>query len=293
MITGYFMCTSSISMKKFLKLLLEILFYNIVITCIFIVEGRELVTLKRLILLISPVWNVETNFVSCFIIFFLTIPFWNILIRNMTERQHQLLLLLLLSVYTFLGSTLAFHITFNYVSWFGIMYLIASYIRLYPKKVFNNIKICGIFTIASIVISIISVFGLRYVYGSPSWCMVSDSNKFLAVSTAVSSFLLFKNINIAYNKWINLVGGSTFAVLLIHSNSDTMRKWLFLEVMNCSGIFDRPFAVMIITCILELIAVFVICIAIDKLRIILFENPFFKWYDKRPRFQNLTQFMDK
>lgn len=43
---------------------------------------------------------------------------------------------------------------------------------------------------------------------------------------AVFAFLMFKNIQIPYNKGINTVAASTFGVLLIHANSDAMRKWL-------------------------------------------------------------------
>lgn len=63
-----------------------------------------------------PVWGFNSNFTSCFIDFWLTIPFWNILIRNTTKKQHQLLLILLLGIYTILGSIPSFKITFNYVT---------------------------------------------------------------------------------------------------------------------------------------------------------------------------------
>lgn len=34
---------------------------------------------------------------------------------------------------------------FTYVGWFMVLYLITSYIRLYPKKLFENRKVCEIF----------------------------------------------------------------------------------------------------------------------------------------------------
>ena len=41
LITGYFMCRSNITIKKFVKLLAEVLFYNIVIFSIFCICGYE------------------------------------------------------------------------------------------------------------------------------------------------------------------------------------------------------------------------------------------------------------
>ena len=130
LITGYFMCKSTISLKKFIKLLLWIYFYKIIIFCIFFATGYETLSVQRIVKLVMPVWGFNTNFTSCFIGFWLTIPFWNILIRHLTKVQHQLLLLLLLGMYTILGSVPSFGVAINYVTWFGVIYLIASYIRL-------------------------------------------------------------------------------------------------------------------------------------------------------------------
>lgn len=91
-----------------------------------------------------PVWGFQTNFTSCFIGFWLTIPFWNILIHNMTKQQHKLLILLLLGMYTILGTIPMFEVAMNYVTWFGIIYLIASFIRLYPTKLMDDTRFWGV-----------------------------------------------------------------------------------------------------------------------------------------------------
>lgn len=41
LITGYFMCKSNISLRKFLRLILWVVTYNILITVIFIIGGGE------------------------------------------------------------------------------------------------------------------------------------------------------------------------------------------------------------------------------------------------------------
>ena len=48
MITGYFMCKSKITFKKFLKLLLEVMFYRWIIYAIFLFSGYEPFSLKTL-----------------------------------------------------------------------------------------------------------------------------------------------------------------------------------------------------------------------------------------------------
>ena len=190
MITGYFMCMSQITLKKYLKLLLWIYFYKLLLFPVFWATGYETLSLKRIVELIMPFWKLSNNFTGCFLVFYLTIPFWNILIKNMSERQHQLLVLLLLTCYTVLGSIPTFTLTFNYISWFGLIYLIASYIRYYPHSLFQRKKLWGSITIVNILLAMVSIIlKTDYYY-------VIDSNKVFAISIAVCMFLWFKNINI-------------------------------------------------------------------------------------------------
>ena len=130
MITGFFMCKQDISLKKFLKLLFAIEFYKILIGLIFIIcdyTPLSLRTLKNML----PLTEITQGFISCYLVFFLCIPFLNILIRNMTQKTHALLIGLLLLIYTILPS-MSMGIIFNYVTWFCVVYILAAYIRCYP-----------------------------------------------------------------------------------------------------------------------------------------------------------------
>lgn len=123
MITGYFMCTSHITIRKFLKLLLEIEFYNVALMLIFMATGYEFFSFKGILHHINPITSVFDLFVSCYLLFFLFIPFLNILIHNMNRKQHGALVMLLLFIYTFLGTIPYITVKYNYVSWFIVIYL--------------------------------------------------------------------------------------------------------------------------------------------------------------------------
>ena len=86
LITGYFMCKSNITIKKFLKLVLEVEFYKIVIYLLFIICGYETVSLSGIFKAVLPITSIGTNFTGCFLVFYLCIPFLNILVRNMSEK---------------------------------------------------------------------------------------------------------------------------------------------------------------------------------------------------------------
>lgn len=94
---------------------------------------------------------------------------------------------------------------------------------------------------------------------------VADSNKIFAVCTGVSSFMLFKNLKIKYNPFINAVASTCFGVLLIHANSDTMRRWLWGDLLHNVEMYDSSYYV--IHAIFTIIGIFVVCSLIDYLRL--------------------------
>ncbi len=284
LITGYFMCKSAITAKKFCKLLFEVEFYKIVIWLVFLLTGYEAFSFTGLLEVLLPVRTLSTGFTSCYLVFFLFIPFLNILIRNMNEKQHIKLLLLCAFMYIVMGTIPIFSITMNYVSWFAVLYFIGSYIRLYEKKLFSNMRFWGISTVILLIASALSVIAMTYVgvlIGQPgrgSHFFLADSNKVLAVLLAVSSFLFFKNLNLKANRFINATAASAFGVLMIHANSDAMRKWLWKDLLDVVGTYDSDW--MVLHAVGSVLAIYIICTAIDYLRIRFIEKPFFRFWDK-------------
>lgn len=240
LITGYFMCQSRITLRKFTKLLFWIYFYRIVIYFIFCATGYLDFSIFAFLKKLLPINNITDGFVNCFLVFFLTIPFLNILIKNMNKRQHFLLLVLSLFVYSFWAKIPYFKVRMNYVIWFDVIYLISSYIRFYGVFDHINHKKWGWLTLSSILISVLSVLALIYSGRSEiAYFFVEDSNAILAIIVSVCAFMYFKSSNLKYNKWINSIGSTSFGVFLIHANSDTMRQWLWKDTLNNVGILNE------------------------------------------------------
>lgn len=298
LITGYFMCKSSITIRKFLKLLLQIEFYKIIIYAIFVLSGYEQLTLKGIAKAFLPVYDISKDFSQCFLLFYLCIPFLNVLIQNLDKAKHLRLLLLCLMIYTLFSTVPKFGVTMNYVSWFAVLYILASYLRLYGltppyRKIFTNISTTsqwGIFALLSVLVSMASVIATLYVdkkYGLTihPYRWVSDSNTLLAVITSVCLFMFFKDIKLKYHPLINVVGSCTFGVLLIHANSDTMRQWLWRDFLDNAGHYTSGhFA---LHAVLSVILIFIICAIIDYLRQRTVENWLFIQVDKILQKRNL------
>lgn len=108
--------------------------------------------------------------------------------------------------------------------------------------------------------------------------MVMDSHKFLAVMTAISIFLWFKNTEMKYNKTINTLASATFGILLIHANSNTMRRFLWNDLLKNIKFYDSNY--LIIHAFICVTLIYTISFLLESLRIKYIEKPFIKLVNK-------------
>ena len=120
---------------------------------------------------------------------------------------------------------------------------------------------------------------------------VVDAHKILAVATSISLFMLFKNINLKYNKFINTIASTTFGVLLIHANSDSMRTFIWQNVFDVKGQYNSPN--LWIHAILTISVIYIVCVVIDLLRIKFIEKPFFNILKKSKKYNIISEYVDK
>ena len=279
LITGYFMCKSNITLKKYVKLISEVLFYNIVISLLFLAFGIG--SIEDVFAGLLIVRNVNSNnFIASFLVFYLFIPFLNILLQNINQKQHQYLIGLLAFLYVFLETVPKFSVVMNYISWFSFLYIVAAYIILSSVK---NRK-WGLWTIFFIVTAIASVITCLFLGDKLdkqlAYKFVIDSNTFLAFAIGFCSFMFFKDLKIKQSRTMNIIGGSTFGVLCIHANSDTMRKCLWGTVLKVKGAYSLHFENLVLFSILSVLGVFMICSIIEVIRQKLVEKKILNWIEK-------------
>lgn len=294
LITGYFMCKSFVNPKKILKVFLEIEFYQLLFFLIFSISGYETFSLLDAIKMLVPIYYLGTEFVPSYLVFFFFFPYMNLLIRNMDEVLHRKFIIICIFADSFLQTFLKAPVAFTYVGWFMTLYFIAAYIRKFsdkeyeyfrfPTGFFDNKEVWRAAALASLVLSWGSVFAGAWVYSITGrkiiYYFVADSNKALALITSVSVFLYFKNLGIGYNRFINTVAASVFGVLMIHANSDAMRRWLWRDVLNNVGAYSSGMPYFACHAIVSVLAVYMICTCFDMLRIKFLEKPFFLWLKK-------------
>lgn len=309
-VSGYFVSNSTFSWKKVVKLWLQIFLTSIIIGLLFYffhiplitadvnVYGfynsyanlgltEELFSLKNLFKACLPTLFGNNWFASAYLLFYLFTPFLNESLKVLDEKKHRYLILLMFIVGTVIAMIPGEKIfQSNNLFYFILGYYIANYIRIYEPKFLKNQKYNVLFAILLSVLFVIwIILVLKYKntipYINPNFRQVFSYpfaiNRFPAVLIAVFVFSFFKNLKIPYNRFINLLGSTTFGIYLVHENPFFNRVlWhkifkmdIFLE---SKLLFPYMLFVVIIT--------FISCAIIDLLRQKFVERLIFKIIDK-------------
>lgn len=197
LITGYFMCKQSFSWLKFFKLVLEVEFYSIGIYLILSLGGVtsfNFIELSKSVLILPR--DIGHGFTGSFIALYLLIPYINMCINQMTKKQHSVLLIILLIIFTLIPTFLVTHV-YEYLGWYVTVYLIGSWIRLYPQEWMTNQKKVVVILVINYLLVVASILAMFY-FGLQKhqiiqwdiYYFVSDSNKVFAVTMSVLLFCL-------------------------------------------------------------------------------------------------------
>lgn len=283
LISGYFMCTSRLTLKRYMKVYLTAKGYMIIIFCILAVVGIQAVSFRSIHKLIfGYLLRADVGFTGSFLVFYLFIPFYNLLLEKLDKIKHGSLVLMLLVFYSVVPTFFSNEAMTDPIIWYMTLYFVAAYIRLYPADWMKNNRICGSLLLTSLIATIVSILvddfeGEEY-YG---YYLVGEANMVLAFLVGLFSFLFFNNLKVGYNKFVNSVAATTFGVLCIHANSDAMRMLIWKDILDVSSEYDDSLIGLMGHAGLSVVGVFVICSLIDMIRIRFIEQPILGWCEKK------------
>ena len=197
MITGYYSVTQSFKTRRILYIMLETLFYSVVITlsatACGIIEFNDIYCIQMLF----PITSASYWFVTYYIVLMLLSPFINIILNRLTKIQY----LILLTVLAYL--TICFRIIpvtpmvfGSYFISFVLAYSIAGIFRLFPsdEKIRRNKGLCLIL-FSVIFIAFFDWFVINNYYGDTSEGRYGYWPLFVIMSISFVSFIiiLFSN----------------------------------------------------------------------------------------------------
>lgn len=131
----------------------------------------------------------------------------------------------------------------------------------------------------ALTLCVVSILSFTYLNSSfHIYYLIADSNRILAILSAVALFSLFRSIDLGQKRWINYISSATFGIFLIHTQVN-VRDWLWNEVFRVKDFFESDY--LWIHAIVTIITVYVTCLLIDIIRQKWIEKPLFVWLDAR------------
>lgn len=235
LISGYFAKESKFKLGKLLHLYVQVLFYSVTLALLMKLLHVDLTS--RLLAVVFPITHSEYWFATVYIGLYCLMPGLNIILEHADRKQLEQLLIvsgILFSVIPtlfhasgWLGDGGAYSIV-----WFCFLYLLGAYSRQYGQAVLEKSGMktkMGLCFLGSILIVPLSKFAI-VLLGSGRFSedfvtkaseILYPSNSIPVLCASVLLLLLFCSVKLENDrlaKIINLTGGVTFGIYLIHNN---------------------------------------------------------------------------
>lgn len=285
--SGFVMINTKYKFSRAINLWLQVFFYCIVIAVVFILFVPGTNAIKEIVKSFFPVTLKQYWYFTGYFILLLFMPFINIVIKSISKKQYQLLVALLMGIFS-IGTITKLPFTYEIPLgagltfwWLAILYVVGGYFGKYGDTIkiksaflWLVIVVCVLLTQVSIFSELLlsssnSILKLLGKLGSQFQLISNDSPTILFISIAL--LILFSRINLKNKKVISVVSFISpllFSIYLIHVN-----QLIFENILcgSCTKLAEMNTVVMVLAVLGISLAIFVVCIFIDYLRMLLFK----------------------
>lgn len=278
-ISMWFLVDQSFKANRFVKMWLEVLFYSIATMIVAAVLGSKFMGIEWFSAFL-PITGGVQGYAQTYLAFYLVMPFLTKVSKDMTRNQN-IFILIILSIFMFIFREMS-HLIWSEQSvycrlvLFIYIFFLMLYVKRYPIKWLENTALMLIVFIAGWLLVFAYYAGTNILPEWASWKylvpLVKDEGGLLFVVTGLSLFFAFNSIKLKPCKWINMLGGTTFAVLLIH-DGHFFRGWTWNLLHTSDWYYSKYYLLWVILCE---IVVYGICTMIEIVRRNIIEKPLFK-----------------
>lgn len=250
-----------LNIKKIINLILEMVFYSLMINLIFALITGVKLDLKQSIIPINTWW-----FLTCYIILSVLAPYLNVIIEN-TDKGKQITLIVILTVIIcFLGTNGTIPTIISQNTGYNLINFIYIYIlaRFMNKNInIQSWKISFLCYVIMVGINYcIVTISFKKINSMFAWRMFGYNNAII-IAASVFFFYTFKNINIKENKIINYIATSTIGVYMIHDHP-IVRGWIYNKFLHINELINNKYVLVYV--IIFAILIFIMALIIDKIR---------------------------
>lgn len=285
LLSGYFLIKQPFRVTKFIKLLLQYLFYSILILLIaakfHIVKVNYILIVTALFPLVGFNW-----FADAYILLYIFFPFLNRMILYLKKSELEFFIVTGAIIWYLIPTisvifAMNINMFFSNAIMFIYLYCVGAYIRIFQNNNENAGKIAIGFYFAYIFLQVFCFrFGKSINWLNHGSVFLAPKNSLFILIVAVFCFLFFRSISLEKNSCINYISSTTFGIYLIHDNG-CIRRYLWDNLVLAKSYYTQPHFVLY--SIVVILSIFFVCSLFEFLRIKFFEKPLFD------RFGNVIQ----
>lgn len=275
LLTGYFLCERNNRLSKIVLLWGKTVFISISIYLVACIIGIIEFGKKDFIQFLFPVLFKRYWFIQTYIVLALLLPFIAKLVKNLSDRQHfsmTVILVIFFSIHqTFIPVKYTLNTTQGYgIAWGMILVIVGSLIKRNADKIKKMIPvgIClveYIFVAIGIFITNWLIVKFDIAQGITSRANFYAYNSISVFLEAIFLFLFFVKMEdrIGSNKVINQIGPSILAVYLISAHP-VLLTYLWTDIFKLTGVIKISILLYLFLMFLLTGGVIVVCVVIDK-----------------------------
>ena len=286
LITGYLSTKRKFDAKSILKLWLQVLAVSIVGQVVYCIVSGSVPGTKNIIKTFLPVtFNVYWYFSAYIVIYFL-MPFINILLDNISKKNHKLLAILGIILFSVIPTitTTKWLTGINQIAMMISLYVVGNYCKKYIDQINRKMVIfCMIVSFGFIMVTEILIH--KFTSFDPFY-FAWEMNKLPIVVFSIALFSLVTTCTIRITKPIKVVARHTFGIYLIHIG--WISPLIFEQIFLNDRMFSSP--LLILHIIIYLVTILVSCIIIDYLYEIVYQKLFSRAIDALGERINLKLF---
>lgn len=240
LISGYFLTESGFKLRRLFELLAQLSFYSLLVPAVLVLCGVLPVpglTLYDFLNFALPVQMNHYWFATAYILMYLFAPVLSAGVKQLTQKQHRTMLILLLLVFSVSKSILPFQLAIDAkgydVVWFLCLFLLAAYIRLYGlpnlQKSWQGFLLYGV-SCLGIFLGAVGIAVLSNRFGKFAYFVDNtfSYNHILCLLGAVGLFSGFLHWKLPEGKLAaaaRRIAPYTFGVYLLHENREIRYLW--------------------------------------------------------------------
>lgn len=273
--SGYLMLGKKIRLSRIAGLWLEVFFYSVVISAIMMSVYRDLFCAQNTVYALTPIISNQYWYMTSYFLMYLFIPMMNKFAESASKKCFTAFLaaIFVMTTCAFFIGAYGFRFFDGYSPiWLMIMYLVGAYMKKFnigaKMKKITALLLYLAAVVCNYLINLFLEKPMKGIFTEGLVKYLSYTSPFVVLS-AIFLFIFFLKLKFGKRteKIINYITPAALGVYLIHTHPLVFGKLIYNIALPLT---EHGTAAVIFGSVAMALAVFIICIVIDILRIQLF-----------------------